>query len=133
MMQFSLFENEVRPGVVMFIIRFFIFAAIASVILGHGNQIRPFFRMRTKIVTSVNELFCRMFATPGLASSSNGVNNAKPLFSERPINLKFLHVYYYLPYHYQYRISNQSINRNLAFWIRVKKSPLTPSVGDKIP
>ena len=26
-------------------------------------------------MTSVNELFCRMFASPGLASSSNGVNN----------------------------------------------------------
>ena len=86
MMQFSPFENEVRPGVVVFIIRFFIFAAIASVILGYGNQIRPFCRMRTKIMTSVNGLFCRMFTTLGLASSSNGVNNAKPLFSERPIS-----------------------------------------------
>ena len=86
MMQFSRLENEVTPGVVMFIIRFFIFAGIASVILRYGNQIRPFCRMRTKIVTSVNESFCRMSATPGLALSSNSVNNAKPLFSERPIN-----------------------------------------------
>ena len=89
MLQFSPFENEVRPGVVVFIIRFFIFAAIASIILGYGNQIRPFCRMGTKIVTSVNELFCRMFTTPGLTSSSNSVNNAKPLFSERPIAFSF--------------------------------------------
>ena len=79
MIQLSPFENEVRPGVVMFIIPFFLFAAIASFILGYCNQIRPF------CLTSVNELFCRMFATPSLASSSNSVNNAKPLFTERPI------------------------------------------------
>ena len=62
------------------------FAGGESLSLGYSSQISPLCLIRTRIRASVDDNSSEVFATPGLASSSNGENYIIPLFSERSIN-----------------------------------------------
>ena len=79
-MRFLSFENELRPGVVMSIVSFF-----------YLQQVHPSFLDMVTLLDEYkdcdlcDERFCKMFADPRPASSSNDVNNVKLLFSESHI------------------------------------------------
>ena len=51
--------------------------------------------------------------------------------SRKATNLKFFYVYWYDPYHYQCQISNQSVNRNLVFWVLAKKPPIAAEIWNR--
>ena len=68
MKQCSSFENEVRPGVLMIVLRFSYLISSSSFLSRYGGEMWPPCSIRTKILISANKNSCRVCTTPGLTS-----------------------------------------------------------------